>query len=617
MAAKIFSIALRRQVAAAIAATIGIGLVPQLAHAEPAHGIAMIGDPAMPADFDHLPYADPDAPKGGKLTIGVVGTFDSLNPMIVQGGLTSARGLSSDPLLGNLVFESLLMRSADEPFTLYGFIAETVETPPDRSWVEFTINPAAKFSDGAPVTVDDVIFSLELLRDKGRPNYRAYYSKVESIERIGDRGVRFHIETANDRELPLILGLMPVLPKHAIDPEAFDKSTLAKPIGTGPYLVDTVNAPNSLLYKRNPDYWAKDLSIKRGFDNFDEIQVDYYRDSNSMFEAFKKGLYQVNPEGDPAQWNTAYDFPAVKDGRVVQETFKTGLPKGMSGFVFNTRRPLFADPAVRQALAEVFDFEWVNHNLYYDAYVRSAGYFNDSELSSIGRPADDREKALLAPFPGVVAADVMDGTYRPTVSDGTGADRKVLRSALSALQAAGYELGANNTLVNSATGKPLAFEILVSTKEDERLALAYQRTLDRIGIKVVIRSVDAAQFQQRRQTFDFDMTRMTWPASLSPGNEQIFRWSQKAADTEGSFNFPGAKEAAIDAMIDAMLSAPTREDFVAAVRALDRVLISGYYVVPLFYLPESWMARWNTVEHPATISLTGARIETWYAAREK
>ena len=407
---------------------------------------------------------------------------------------------------------------------------------------------------------------------------------------------------------------MPVLPKHAIDPETFDKSTLKTPIGTGPYVVAEVSAPNYVVYKRNPDYWAKDLPIKRGFDNFDEIRVDYYRDANSMFEAFKKGLYQINPEGDPAQWNTAYDFPAVKDGRVIKETFKTGTPKGMSGFVFNTRRPMFADPAVRRALAELFDFEWVNHNLYYDAYVRAAGYFNDSELSSIGRPADEREKALLAPFPGVVAPDVMDGTYKPTASDGSGADRKVLRQALSELQAAGLRTRrAATSWSTRPTGQPLAFEILVTTKEDERLALAYQRTLDRIGIKATIRSVDAAQFQQRRQTFDFDMTRMTWPASLSPGNEQNFRWSQAAADSEGSFNSPGAKQPAIDAMIQAMLAAPTREDFVAAVRALDRVLISGYYVVPLFYLPETWIARWNTVEHPETTALTGPRLETWYS----
>jgi peptide/nickel transport system substrate-binding protein len=615
MAATILSIVLRRQVAAVVAATLGLGLVPQLGHAAPAHGIAMIGEPALPADFEHLPYVDPDAPKGGSITYGVVGTFDSLNPMIVQGGLTSARGLSSDPLLGNLVFESLLARSADEPFTLYGFIAETVETPPDRSWVEFTLNPKATFSDGQPVTIDDVIFSLELLRDKGRPNYRSYYSKVERIERVGDRGVRFHIENAKDRELPLILGLMPVLPKHAIDPETFDKSTLARPIGTGPYVVAEVRAPNFVVYKRNPDYWAKDLPIKRGIDNFDEIRVDYYRDATSMFEAFKKGLYQVSPDGDPAQWNTAYNFPAVQQGRVVKETFRTGTPKGMSGFVFNTRRAVFADPAVRAALADLFDFEWVNHNLYYDAYVRSAGYFNDSELSSIGRPADERETALLAPYPGVVRADVMDGTYRPTVSDGSGADRKVLRAALSTLQGAGYELDASNVLVNTATGKPLAFEILVTTKEDERLALAYQRTLGRIGITATIRNVDSAQFQQRRQTFDFDMTRMSWAASLSPGNEQNFRWSQAAADTEGSFNLPGAKLEAIDAMIEAMLAAPTREDFVAAVRALDRILISGDYVVPLFYLPESWIARWTTVARPETTSLTGPRLESWYAAQ--
>jgi peptide/nickel transport system substrate-binding protein len=516
-------------------------------------------------------------------------------------------------MLGNLVFESLLARSADEPFTLYGFIAETVETPPDRSWVEFTLNPKAKFSDGEPVTVDDVIFSLELLRDKGRPNYRSYYSKVEKIERVGERGVRFHIAAAKDRELPLILGLMPVLPKHAVNPETFDRSTLATPIGTGPYIVSEIRPPNYVVYKRNPDYWAKDLPIKRGFDNFDEVRVDYYRDATSMFEAFKKGLYQINPDGDPAQWNKAYDFPAVASGRVIKEAFATGTPKGMSGFVFNTRRPNFADPAVRDALADLFDNNWVNHNLYYDAYVRSAGYFNDSELSSIGRPADEREKALLAPYPGLVAPDVMDGTYRPVESDGSGADRKVLRAALSKLQDAGYELNPGNVLVEKATGKPLAFEILVATKEDERLALAYQRTLSRIGIKASIRSVDSAQFQQRRQTYDFDMTQMTWPASLSPGNEQNFRWSQAAADAEGSYNLAGAKQPAIDAMIQAMLEAPTREDFVAATRALDRILISGDYVVPLFYLPETWVARWDTVEHPEKTSLTGPRMETWYA----
>jgi peptide/nickel transport system substrate-binding protein len=588
-----------------------LAALPDPAPAEPAHGIAMIGDPALPAGFDHLPYVNPDASRGGRVTYGVIGSFDSLNPMIVQGGLTSARGLSTDTLVGNLLFESLLMRSSDEPFTLYGFIAETVETPPDRSWVEFTLNPKAHFSDGTAVTVDDVVFSLELLRDKGRPNYRSYYSKVERIERVGERGVRFHIANAHDRELPLILGLMPVLPKHAIKAETFDKSTLVPMVGTGPYLLAEVSPPNYVVYKRNPDYWAEDLPIKRGLDNFDEIRFEYYRDDNSLFEAFKKGLYQINPEGDPARWNTAYDFPAIKDGRVVMESFRTGAPKGMSGFAFNTRRPVFANVGVRKALATLLDFDWINENLYHRAFVRAGGYFNDSELSSIGRPADEKERKLLAPFPDAVAPEVMDGTYKPVSASGRD-ERKVLRDALAVLKEAGYELR-GDALVETATNKPLTFEIMVTTKEDERLALAYQRTLDRIGIKISIRSVDSAQYQQRRTTFDFDVIRNTWPVSLSPGNEQNFRWSQQAADTDGSFNFPGAKEPAIDAMIQALLEASTREDFVAAIRALDRVLISGYYAVPLFYLPEQWLAHWRSVERPQTTPVTGYNLPTWWA----
>jgi peptide/nickel transport system substrate-binding protein len=319
----------------------------------------------------------------------------------------------------------------------------------------------------------------------------------------------------------------------------------------------------------------------------------------------------VNPEGDPSQWNTAYDFPAVKDGRVVKETFKTGTPKGMSGFVFNTRRPLFADKNVRRALAKLIDFEWINKNLYYDAFVRAAGYFNDSELSSIGHPANARERELLAPFPGVVADDVMEGTYLPASIADKG-ERAVLREALNELQAAGYELR-GDTLINASTGEPLAFEIMVATREDERLALAYQRVLARIGIKASVRNVESSQYQKRRQTFDFDMIRYTWTVSLSPGNEQLNRWSQAAADFEGSFNYPGAKEPALDAMIEAMLAATSPEEFVAAVRAFDRVLISGYYVAPLFYLPEQWLARWTTVERPEVTPVTGYNLPSWWA----
>jgi peptide/nickel transport system substrate-binding protein len=581
--------------------------VAAAAEGEPRHGIAMIGEPALPPGFDHLPYANPDAPKGGSITYGVIGTFETLNPFNVKGTESAARGLA-DATYGNLVFESLLMRSADEPFTLYGFLAETVEVPPDRGWVEFTLNPKARFSDGEPVTVDDVIFSLETLREKGRPNFRDYYSKVERIEKVGERGIRLHFENAHDRELPLILGLMPILPKHATDAENFEKTTLVPMIGSGPYILSEVKAPSSTTFKRNPDYWAKDLRIKRGFHNYDRIRIDYYRDVNSLFEAFKKGLFDVYPDGDPSHWETAYDFPALTSGQVVKEQFHSANPKGMSGLVFNTRRPMFADIRVRRALATLLDFDWLNGNLYYGHYARCGSYFGDSELSALGRPADERERNLLAPFPNAVSADVIDGTYRP-VSAGS---RAVLQAALQQLIEAGYRLDGNRLVDGS--GKQLAFEIMVKSKEDERIALAYQRTLGRVGIEMSIRSVESARYQSRLLVFDYDMIRFTWPVSLSPGNEQRNRWRAALADVDGSFNYPGAREPAIDAMIAAMLAAPTREDFVAAVRALDRVLISGAYVVPLFYLPNQWIARWTRIAHPDKAALTGYQLPTWWAA---
>jgi peptide/nickel transport system substrate-binding protein len=453
---------------------------------------------------------------------------------------------------------------------------------------------------------------MEILRDKGRPNYAATFKKIAKVEKVGERGVRFDLGDSHDRELPLILGLMPILPKHAIDPNTFDKSTLTPIIGTGPYILSEVHAPDYTIFKRNPDYWAKDLPIKRGFDNYDEIRVDYYRDADTLFQAFQKGLYDVQPEGDPAAWNTAYNFPAVTDGRVVKETFKTGSPKGMTGFAFNTRRPIFADVRVRKALAKLLDFNWIDKNLYYGAFVRASGYYNDSDLSSIGKPASDKEKALLAPYPGGVADDVLNGTYKAVDADVAAGDRTVLRDVVDELKAAGYDLR-GSTMVNAASGAPFTFEILVTNKDDEKIGLAYQRTLARIGITATIRTVDSTQFELRRKTFDYDMVRNTWGASLSPGNEQLNRWSSAVADAQGSFNYPGAKQPAIDAMISAMLAAPTRDDYVAAVRAFDRVLISGYYVVPFFYLPDQWVAHWTRIQHPDTQSLTGYALPTWWA----
>jgi peptide/nickel transport system substrate-binding protein len=573
------------------------------AAAEAMHAIAMHGAPAMPGDFTVMPYANADAPKGGRLVQGVLGTFDSLNPFIVK-------GLPAQSLRG-YVIESLMARGYDEPFSLYGLLARTIETDDARSYVTFSLDPAARFSDGTPVTAADVIFSWQILRDHARPNYRTYYSKVARAEALDDRTVRFDLSGADDRELPLILGLMPVLPEHAIDAGAFENTTLAKPVGSGPYTVVGIDPGKSVTLKRNPNYWGRDLPINRGLWNFDELRFDYYRDANAYFEAFKSGLYDVRSESDPSRWQTAYDIPAVRDGRIVKEAFATGLPKVSSNFVFNTRRAIFSDLRVRQAITLLFDAEWINHNFFFDLYRRSASYFDGSELSAYHRPADERERALLAPFPDAVQAAVLDGTWSPPVSDGSGRDRKTLREALRLLGAAGYELK-GTTLRERASGRPFRFELMVTNRDDERLALAFANSLARAGIEAQVRLVDAVQFDQRRQSFDFDMMPYRWEQSLSPGNEQSFYWGSAAADAQGSRNYMGVRSPAIDAMIGAMLSARERTDFVAAVRALDRLLISGCYVVPLFYLPEQWVARWASIAHPARTSLFGYLPETWW-----
>jgi peptide/nickel transport system substrate-binding protein len=455
-----------------------------------------------------------------------------------------------------------------------------------------------------------VVFSWQLLRDKGRPNHRTYYAKVNKAQIIG-RSVRFDLTGANDRELPLILGLMPVLPMHAVNAETFEETSFEPPIGSGPYRVTAVKPGESVTFTRDPDYWGRDLAINSGFWNFDELRFDYYRDANTYFEAFKKGLYDVRAESDPGRWSTQYDFPALRDGRVVKESFPYALPKPLDAFVFNTRRPLFADIRVREAMGLLFDFEWLNKNFYFNAYRRTVSYFEGSELSFSGHPADARERALLAPFPGAVRPDVMDGSWRPPVNDGTGRDRANLKKALALFSQAGFDLD-GTVLRSRADGTPFEFEILVVTKDQERLALAFARDLKRAGIAAHVRAVDAVQFDRRKLTYDYDMIQYKWDQSLSPGNEQSFYWSSAAADAQGTRNYMGAKNPAIDAMIAALLQARERSDFVSAVRALDRVLVSGFYVVPLFHLPNQWVARRTFIEHPARTSLFGYLPETWW-----
>jgi peptide/nickel transport system substrate-binding protein len=574
--------------------------------AEPKHGIAMHGEPALPAGFTHLPYADPAAPQRGRFVQGVLGTFDSLNPLIVKG--------IAPPSIRGYVVESLLARGYDEPFTLYGLIARTVETDAQRSYVTFNLDPAAKFSDGKPVTAEDVIFSWQLLRDKGRPNHRLYYGKVAKAEALGEGAVRFDLSGSNDRELPLILGLMPVLAKHAVNAETFEETSFQAPLGTGPYVVAAVDPGKSVTLKRNPDYWGRDRAVNRGFWNFDEVRFDYYREANSHFEAFKRGLYDVREDNDPGRWQTAYDFPAARDGQVIKEALPTGVPKASAYFVFNTRRAVFSDMRVREAISLLFDFEWINHSYFFDLYERTAGYFDGSVLSSHGRAADQREKALLEPFADAVRADVLDGTWSPPVSDGSGRDRGTLKRALGLFAAAGYELRGTE-LVEKKSGRPFTFEILVTAREEERLALLFSQSLKRAGIAARVRMVDAVQYEGRRLSYDFDMIHNRWDQSLSPGNEQAFYWGSAAADQPGTRNYMGVKSPAVDAMIAALLKAEGHDDFVAAVRALDRVLISGFYVVPLFHLPAEWVARWTTVGRPATTPLYGYLPETWWRER--
>jgi peptide/nickel transport system substrate-binding protein len=601
--------AFRRNAAIVFGALMATLLAGAEGHARPSHAIAMHGEPALPEGFTHLPYVNPDAPKGGGVTFGVLGTFDSLNPFIVKG--LSPLAFRGSSVVNGYVVEPLMARGFDEPFTLYGLLARSVETDDKRSFVTFTLDPAARFSDRTPVTAEDVLFSWQLLRDKGRPQHRLYYSKVVKAEIVGERAIRFDLSGSEDRELPLILGLMPVLPKHAINVDGFEETSFDPIIGSGPYVVAEVKPGTRVILKRDPEYWGRNLGINRGLSNFDEMRFDYYRDANSYFEAFKKGLYDMRVEIDSSRWATGYDFPAARDGRVIKENISTGWPKPSFFFVFNTRRPIFTDVRVREAIALLYDFEWVNRNLFSALYGPLNSYFEGSELSSHGRPAGARERALLEPFATAVRPDVLDGTWSPPVTDGSGRDRTTLRRALALFAAAGYDLRGTE-LVNRATGKPLNFQIMVQSRDEERLALWFAQALKRAGIVVSVRFPDAVQYDRRRVTYDFDMVMFRWDQSLSPGNEQNFYWSSAAADVEGTRNYMGVKSPGIDAMIAALLDAKDRADFVPAVRALDRLLLSGYYAIPLFSIPDQWVAHWWSVEHPQKSSLFGYLPETWW-----
>ncbi|WP_244710354.1 extracellular solute-binding protein [Rhizobium cremeum] len=583
-----------------------------LAQAEPVHGIAMHGEPALSAGYQNFPYANAQVKKGGKINYGVVGTFDSLNPFVLKGMRTTARGIW-DPEYGNLFYESLMTRSSDEPFSLYGLLAETVEMDADRTYLQFNLNPKARWHDGMPVTPEDVIFSFNLLQEKGRPPYNRRMAVVDKLEKVGENSVRFTFNDKANRETPLMIAMSPILPKHATDVATFDQSSLSIPVASGPYKIKAIKPGEKITWERDPNYWGKDLPSKVGFDNYDEISVTYFLQDSTLFEAFKKGDIDIYPEGDSGHWTRAYDFPAAQNGSVVKETFQPGLPSGMLGFVFNTRRPLFADENVREALSVAFDFEWVNKNLYGSSFKRSQSFWQNSALGAFGNAADERELALLGPAKDRIDPAVLAGTYAMPVTDGSGADRKVLREAVTLLAKAGYTIKGGKMV--DASGRQLAFEVMTQNEGQEKMAIAYQRALSLIGIAMSIRTVDDAQYQARSNSFDYDMIVKAYTSSLSPGAEQINRWGSASRDAQGSFNYAGVADPDIDRMIDALVNARSAEDFRAAVRAYDRLLVAGHYVVPLYHIGEQWVARWTHIGRPEKTPLYGYQLPVWWDAR--
>ena len=590
-----------RPVAAAIVAALLLagGERPPAAAAG-GHGIAMHGSPKYGAGFEHFDYVNPDAPKGGEFRRALTGTFDSLNPFIIKGVRAYGR---------HLVFETLTRRAWDEPFSLYGLVAESIEVPDDRSSVTFTLRPEARFHDGSPITVDDVVFSWETLKEQGRPNHRLYYRQVRPVERPGARAVRFVFDAeSTDRELPMLMGLMPILSKSYYESVAFDETTLEPPLGSGPYRIERVEPGRTVVYRRDPDWWGRNLAVNRGQYNFDRIRYDYYRDADVMMEAFKAGDYDFRNEPSAARLATGYDFPAVVEGRVRVERLPHGRPSGMHALVFNSRREIFADRTVRYALAHAFDFDWINKSLLHGAYVRTGSIFDNSELGSRGVP-EGGELALLEPFRDRLPPELFE---RPYVPPGKGGNpRANLRKARRLLAGAGWTVR-DGALRRESDGLPMAFEILLVRPGNEKIALEFARSLERLGAEARVRTVDTAQYQNRRNAYDFDMLIYRWGVSLSPGNEQAFYWGSSAADEEGTRNYPGVRDPVVDSLIKRMTNVRARADFVDTIRAMDRVLLWGHYFVPLYHRNDDHVAWWDKFDRPEVTPLYGTVVEAWW-----
>ncbi|MEA4837525.1 MAG: extracellular solute-binding protein [Rhodospirillaceae bacterium] len=570
--------------------------------AEPVGGIAMHGAVKYPDGFAHFDYVNPDAPKGGEVRRHALGGFDNLNPFIVK-------GQPAGP--GLIPFETLMKPSADEPFSEYGLIAETIETPSDRSWVVFTLRPEARFHDGSPILADDVLFSFETLKTQGHPFYRAYYHSVAKAEKLGDRKVRFSFVPGENRELPLILGQMPVLSKAYWQDRPFDQTTLEPPLGSGPYRIEKVEPNRSITLARVPDYWGQNLAVNRGLNNFDRLIYDYYRDSTVALEAFKAGRYDIRSENEARKWATGYDFPAVKDGRVKKSAFPNKRPTGMQGYVYNLRRPIWQDARVRRALAYAFDFEWTNKNLFHGQYTRTKSYFSNSDLASSGLPSAGELK-FLEPLRGAIPDEVFTTVYDVPRTDGPDGVRGNLRIAAKLLEEAGYVIK-DGVLVDGATGKPFTFEILLDQPIWERVSLPFVNNLKRLGITATVRTVDSAQYEERMKTYDYDMLVAVWGQSETPGNEQRSYWGSEAADLPGGRNLIGIKDKAVDSLIDSLVAAPDRQSLVDRTRALDRVLLWNHYVIPHWHMIVDRVAYWDKFGMPDTVPSQGVQFNSWWA----
>ena len=576
-----------------------------LSYAEEVHGIAMHGKPKYEINFTNLDYVNPNAPKGGVVKFGSYGSFDNLNRVAFKGSKAAGLGYVND---------TLMRRVWDEAFTMYGLIAEYVEMPEDRSSITFYLNPKATFHDGSPITRDDVLFSLETFQTKGTPNQKKTYGKVISTEMIGDNGIKMTFVDNEDKELPLIVaGFLPIIPKKFYSNIDVTKTFLDIPLGSGPYAIDNVDPGRQITYTRVENYWAKDLPVNKGLYNFDKIIYDYYKDSNVLVEAFKVNEYDFRREYNVKRWLSEYNFKAVQSGEVVLEEMNNDRPVGMNGLVLNTRKEIFNNRKVRLALSYAYDHEWINKTIYQNAYVRTDSYFDNSPLASSGLPSE-QELELLNPWKDQLPKEIFTENFVSPSTDGSGNDRSNLLKAKNILEQEGWIIE-NGKLTKN--GKEFTFEFLIVSPSDEKIALAYQSNLKKLGITMEVRTVDSSQYQARLLNYDFDMIKRYWGVSLSPGNEQQFYWGSEVGKKDGSRNYAGIDSPVVDALIKNLINATDREELTTAIHALDRVLLWGHYVVPLYHSNKDRIAYWNFFEYPDKIPLYGIVIESWWLNKDK